>query len=395
MKDSNSLPVVVVGVKRSTAYRAETSIIHKFSENNVQCNGGPKDLECMVEVDGTTYAVVRNAKVIIPLNCDDEEAKTSGKRGTYSNNEDFLSQIEMERDELMHLIPTPSERQMINLEFEDTDGAVIAEASDESTTKIHCENNATECVAMEEEATEDCCQNQENKLKAIKGTSRYRFRPKRTYRGKITTPPYLRQVTFDIEWLRFGEYQVDCSDVVELATFNITLYCRELSYTINVVDAFNSNVSFLANITIPLSNVKSMAFTDDNSVVLALKKPASVKNSKRRLAYPQGFDIFDGSLENSTVHYFKLRKQVASVEILRKLIKFDANLKDRLVTFKSGLGIVYKESSLPYSYNDIWRNKFIASIQEQRRRNDLKIANMTVYTHQWLFIVKQEKLAQG
>ncbi|KRY12489.1 hypothetical protein T12_3183, partial [Trichinella patagoniensis] len=357
--ENSELPVVVAGVERSTASREETSIIHKFSENNVQCGDAPKNVKCMVEVDGKLYAVVCNARVIIPLSCDDEEAKTSRllscddeEAKTHSNIAVFSSQIEIERDEDIQLIQAALERQLINLELEDD--VATAEASDESPTKIHCENNATECVAKQEESAENC-QDEKNKLKTKNGTDESHVKSKRRYLGKIITPPDLRQVTFDIEWFRFGEYQVTYGGIVNLATLDIVLYCRELCYTIGATDVFDANVSILANIVVPLSNIKAMAFTD-NSIVLALKKPASVKyeaflrvncrNSKRRLAYPKGFSIFDGNVEKSTVHHFKLRQQTVSVEILRKLIKFDANLKDRLVTLKSGLGIVYKESGL-------------------------------------------------
>ncbi|KRX37193.1 hypothetical protein T05_4093, partial [Trichinella murrelli] len=358
--ENSELPVVVAGVERSTASREETSIIHKFSENNVQCGDAPKNVKCMVEVDGKLYAVVCNARVIIPLSCDDEEAKTSRllscddeEAKTHSNIALFSSQIEIERDEDIQLIQAALERQLINLELED--GVVTAEASDESPTKIRCENNATECVAKQEESAENC-QDEKNKLKTKNGTDENHAKSKRKYLGKIITPPNLRQVTFDIEWFRFGEYQVTYGGIVNLATLDIVLYCRELCYTIGATDVFHADVSILANIVVSLSNIKAMAFTD-NSIVLALKKPASVKyeaflrvncrNSKRRLAYPKGFSIFDGNVEKSTVHHFKLRQQTVSVEILRKLIKFDANLKDRLVTLKSGLGIVYKESGLP------------------------------------------------
>ncbi|KRY28244.1 hypothetical protein T01_6111 [Trichinella spiralis] len=372
--ENSELPMVVVGVERSTASREETSIIHKFSENNVQCGDAPKNVKCMVEVDGKLYAVVCNARVIIPLSCDDEEGKTSRKCDIDSNNAVFSSQIEIERDEDIQFIQAALERQLINLELED--GVVTAEASDESPTEIHCENNATECVAKQEENAESF-QDQKNELKTKNGTNENHVKSKRRYLGKIITPSNLRQVTFDIEWFRFGEYQVAYGGNVDLATLDIVLYCRELCYTIGATGVFDADVSILANIVVPLSNIKAMAFTD-NSIVLALKKPASVKyeaflrvsckNSKRRLAYPKGFSIFDGNVENSTVHHvgvclfscddvlvflrlfyfkFKLRQQAVSVEILRKLIKFDANLKDRLVTLKSGLGIVYKESGLP------------------------------------------------
>ncbi|KAL1241945.1 CTP synthase [Trichinella spiralis] len=282
--------------------------------------------------------VMRQKIVIIPLSCDDEEGKTSRKCDIDSNNAVFSSQIEIERDEDIQFIQAALERQLINLELED--GVVTAEASDESPTEIHCENNAIECVAKQEENAESF-QDQKNKLKTKSGTNENHVKSKRRYLGKIITPSNLRQVTFDIEWFRFGEYQVTYGGNVDLATLDIVLYCRELCYTIGATGVFDADVSILANIVVPLSNIKAMAFTD-NSIVLALKKPASVK-----LAYPKGFSIFDGNVENSTVHHFKLRQQAVSVEILRKLIKFDANLKDRLVTLKSGLGIVYKESGLP------------------------------------------------
>ncbi|OUC48267.1 hypothetical protein D917_06291 [Trichinella nativa] len=151
----------------------------------------------------------------------------------------------------------------------------------------------------------------------------------RTFHGKKTSTAVLREMKLEVSSFSVGDYHIDCQCVdtsfvlkvvlyrrsdFSLKTFFIHCYklnyLRELIYVISMTMPNDSKKNVIANVEIPLSDITAITVTEYD-LRLVLNKIPQIRfevflkvglNAKRRIAYPEEFDIFEGNFGMCLVH---------------------------------------------------------------------------------------------
>ncbi|KRY81443.1 hypothetical protein T4D_9942 [Trichinella pseudospiralis] len=170
----------------------------------------------------------------------------------------------------------------------------------------------------------------------------------RTFYGKKTSTAVLREMKLEVSSFRVGDYHIDCQSVDPSFVLKVVLYRRELIYVISMTMPNDSKKKVIANVEIPLSNITEITVTKYDLQLLLNKIPqirfeVFLKvgiNAKRRIAYPEEFDIFEGNFGMSLVHQIQL-KHPECRKLVKKFLKFDKTLKSLLVFRKRNSDIIY------------------------------------------------------
>ncbi|KRX39904.1 hypothetical protein T05_7719 [Trichinella murrelli] len=175
----------------------------------------------------------------------------------------------------------------------------------------------------------------------------------RTFHGKKTSTAVLREMKLEVSSFSVGDYHIDCQCVDTSFVLKVVLYRRELIYVISMTMPNDSKKNVIANVEIPLSDITAITVTEYD-LQLVLNKIPQIRfevflkvglNAKRRIAYPEEFDIFEGNFGMCLVHQIQL-KHPECRKLIKKFLKFDKTLESLLDYRKKNSDIIYCQSKI-------------------------------------------------
>ncbi|KRZ72486.1 hypothetical protein T10_4726 [Trichinella papuae] len=286
------------------------------------------------------YVVYKNASVFLPLQVENSIRNFWKKQNHHSHNE----------------TENKEKNKTLNVPGALTDKHGKTRKTNESLDKFQREliKKSMNKACPDKSVVNSDCKTKENNTAMVNNQKKDEIRNRvRTFHGRKTSTAVLREMKLEVSSFSVGDYHIDCRSGEPSFVLKVVLYRRELIYVISMTMPNDSKKNVIANVEIPLSDITEITITEYDLQLLLNKIPqirfeVFLKvglNAKRRIAYPEEFDIFEGNFGMSLVHQIQL-KHPECRKLVKKFLKFDKTLKSLLVCRKRNSDITYYQSKI-------------------------------------------------
>ncbi|KRX20672.1 hypothetical protein T07_148, partial [Trichinella nelsoni] len=243
------------------------------------------------------YVAYKNASVFLPLQVENSIRRFWKEQNHHSHDETENEEKNKTLNVPGPLIDKHGEVRKTNKSLGKVEGELIQKSMsnncpDKSDVNLDCKTKVNNAAIMNNQ-----------KINEIRNTVR-------TFHGKKTSTAVLRELKLEVSSFSVGDYHIDCQCVDTSFLLKVVLYRRELIYVISMTMPNDSKKNVIANVEIPLSDITSITVTEYD-LQLVLNKIPQIRfevflkvglNAKRRIAYPEEFDIFEGNFGMCLVH---------------------------------------------------------------------------------------------
>ncbi|KRZ01927.1 hypothetical protein T11_4832, partial [Trichinella zimbabwensis] len=243
------------------------------------------------------YVVYKNASVFLPLQVENSIRNFWKEQNHHSHNE----------------TENKEKNKTLNVPGALTDKHGETRKTNESLDKFQREliKKSMNKACPDKSVVNSDCKTKENNAAMVNNQKKVEIRNRvRTFHGRKTSTAVLREMKLEVSSFSVGDYHIDCRSDEPSFVLKVVLYRRELIYVISMTMPNDSKKNVIANVEIPLSDITKITITEYDLQLLLNKIPqirfeVFLKvglNAKRRIAYPEEFDIFEGNFGMSLVH---------------------------------------------------------------------------------------------